>query len=251
MIPKTLHYCWFGKGEKPKVFTQCLESWKQFCPDFEIKEWNEATSKKFANPFYKNALRKKQYAFAADCIRVNALMEMGGIYLDTDMLLVKPIEPLLAFAFFTGYEIENRPAYGFFGARPGHPLLKAMADFYTKAEFDQFSPPVITHTFKNIVVEANLGKNDKIFPPEYFYPLPYQNKEDNFSAFVSENTYAVHLWDHSWKPKKEETLGSLLSNLATVVTDYVCYGYSYSYFKRYFREFARKLYHRIFKKNPT
>ena len=244
-----LHYCWFGQGKKPELFKQCLESWKRYCPDFEIVEWNESNSKQFSNPFYKNALRKRRYAFAADCIRVKVLREHGGIYLDTDMLLVKSIEPLLSFDFFTGYEVEDRAAYGFFGAKANHPILQAMDDFYTTIEFNPFSPPVITHAFKDIVNESNLAENDKIFPPDYFYPLPYQKKGADFSTFVTENTYAVHLWDHSWKPEGKETINSLLRNLGTVVCDFVCYNYSYSYFKRYFREFSRKLYHRLIGKS--
>ena len=115
MIPKIIHYCWFGKSKKPDVFYKCLATWEKYCPDFEIIEWNEENSKPFSNKFYKNALRKKKYAFASDYIRVKVLYEYGGVYLDTDMLLIKNIGDLLQHNFFSGFEVENRVAYGLFG----------------------------------------------------------------------------------------------------------------------------------------
>lgn len=249
MIPKILHYCWFGPNEKPESFLRCMESWKQFCPDFEIIEWNESNSKSFQNKFYKDAIRKKKYAFASDCIRVHALLEQGGVYLDTDMLLLKSIDPLLSYDFFTGYEVKDRAAYGLFGGCPDHPFLKEMVQFYKTTEFNQFAPPVITHTFSETVSEERLGSNDRIFPISYFYAFSYESRKEDYSKFITTDSYAVHLWDHSWNAAKKDTLGRLMGKLLTVTKDYLFHGYSYSYFKRYFREFARKLYHQIFKTN--
>lgn len=241
MIPKTIHYCWFGKNRKPLIFERCLESWKRHCPQFEIKEWNETNSKRFSNTFYKNALRKKQYAFAADYVRTKVLYNEGGIYLDTDMLVVKSLDPLLGYDFVIGEEVPGRINFAFFAARAGHPLLKKMLDFYDNTPFNPFSPPVISHTFSPLITQEEMGDRDRIFEYDYFYALPYQNKEDDLSKFVTENSYAVHLWDHSWSEAKLVTKTVLLKNLWTVTVDYLFYGYPYAHFKRYFREFARKL----------
>ncbi|MEZ4858029.1 MAG: glycosyltransferase [Flavobacteriaceae bacterium] len=249
MIPKILHYCWFGKHPKSAVFQQCLESWKQYAPHFEIKEWNEETSVPYQNKFYHDAIRKRKYAFAADCIRIQVLYEIGGIYLDTDMLLVKPLDEVLHHSFFTGYEVSGRPAYGFFGAVPKNHFIAKMKDFYDTQFFNPFSPPVITHTFKEWVTETNLLKDEKIFPIEYFYPLPYEKRAESYHNYVTPNTLAVHLWDHSWKKDKKEGFWQWIKNLNEVSIDYLFYNYPSHYFRRYFKEFSRKLYHQMKGKN--
>ncbi|NMH86353.1 glycosyltransferase family 32 protein [Flavivirga algicola] len=248
MIPKIIHYCWFGKAEKPKLFAKCLESWNYYCPDFEIKEWHEGNIKQFKNKFIKDALRKKKYAFVADAVRMQIVLEFGGVYLDTDMLLLKPLDELLTYNFFIGNEVINRPAFGIFGVISKHRLIQEMVDFYNTERFDQFSAPVITHKFKHLIKRENLIVNERILDVHYFYPLPYENRLDDYAPFCSENTIAVHLWDHSWGSEENESLRSLFKNLQIVIVDYLIYGYSYAYFKRYFRGFSRKVYHHIKRK---
>ena len=170
---------------------------------------------------------------------------MGGIYLDTDMLLIKPIEPLLSYAFFTGYEVEGRPAYGLFGGVRGNSILGKMKEFYDVQYFNSFSPPVITHTFKELVAEKNLQENETIFPTSYFYPLPYENREDTYNSFITKGSLAVHLWEHSWRVNKKEGFWQLIKKLNEVCLDYVFYGYPLVYFRRYSKEFSRKLYHKL------
>lgn len=245
MIPKIIHYCWFGGNPKSEKIQQCIESWKKYCPDFEIIEWNESNAKVYANKFYKNALRKKKYAFVADYVRTKALYEKGGVYLDTDMLILKPIDKLLKYNFFTAEEVENRVAYGFFGAAKNHLLIKKMIDYYNQSEFNEFSPPVITHTFSAIINKNSISENEMIFSPSYFYPLTYQNRDEDYTQFITNDTYAVHLWEHSWKKKTEESFYYYFKNCLKVVQDFLFYGYSFGYFKRYFKEFSRKMFHVI------
>ncbi|MEW5676303.1 glycosyltransferase [Flavobacterium enshiense] len=245
MIPKKLHYCWFGPKSKSKVFQECLVSWQQFCPDFEIIEWNESNSKKYANAFYRNALRKKKYAFVADYIRTKVLLNEGGIYLDTDMLLLKPINELLQYDFFTAEEVKGRVAFGLFGATPQHFFLKQMATFYDTNEFNVFSPPVITHTFSPLINTDTVKVGEIIFPPDFFYPLSFENRLEDYAKYITTNSYAVHLWDHSWRAPEKENVFTLINKIMSVFTDFVCYGYSYSYFRRYAKEFLRKLYHSV------
>lgn len=243
MIPKKLHYCWFGNNPKSKVFQDCLVSWKLHCPDFEIVECNEMNSKKYSNSFYKNALRKKKYAFVADYIRTKVLYEEGGIYLDTDMLLLKPIETLLQYDFFIGEEVTDRIAFGLFGAVKRHRFLKQMLDFYDTTEFNVFSPPVITHTFSPLINKQTIEPNEIIFKSSYFYPLTFENKLENYTEFIQPESYAVHLWGHSWVKNTQLGIFLLIKNLCELVVDYLFYKYSFVYFKRYFREFSRKIYH--------
>ncbi|MBT8183841.1 MAG: hypothetical protein KJN76_03300, partial [Eudoraea sp.] len=213
------------------------------------KEWNEETALPYFESFTKDALRKRRYAFAADAVRTKVLYEMGGIYFDTDMLLLKTVDELLAYDFFTGYEVPGRPAYGIFGAIPNHPLIREMASFYKNERFNQFSPPVITHTFKDVIAPKNLGDKDHIFAPHFFYALPYEHRDEDFSNFVTRDSYAVHLWDHSWSAEKKDGFWQMARNFNTVCIDRFFYGYSKAYFKRYAKEFGRKMYHRLFKRN--
>jgi mannosyltransferase OCH1-like enzyme len=242
MIPKVIHYCWFGGRPKPDAFKQCLESWKLYCPDFKIIEWNETNTKHYQNKFFKDALRKKKYAFVSDYIRVKVLYEFGGIYLDTDMLLLKPINTLLNYNFFSGFEVENRVAYGLFGGVKGHRFIFEMLDYYVKTEFDEFNPPIITHAFKNVINSTSLKENEILFKPDCFYPLTFQNREKDYTLFITEETYAVHLWNHSWKVENNENIFYLLKKIKIVLIDFIFYGYSLKYLKRYLKEFLRKIY---------
>lgn len=243
MIPKKLHYCWFGKNPKSEIFQECLSSWLLYCPGFEIVEWNEVNSEKYANAFYRNALRKKKYAFAADYIRAKVLFEKGGIYLDTDMLLLKPVDVLLQYGFFIGEEVNGRIAFGLFGVAKKHRFLEQMIAFYTSVEFNVFSPPIITHTFSPIINKETISNNEIILEPIYFYSFPYENRFEEYNKFVKPASYAVHLWDHSWAKHTELGLSQLFKKLKEVAVDFVFYNYSFGYFKRYTKEFSRKIYH--------
>ncbi len=244
-IPKIIHSCWFGGSSKSEIGLQCLASWKQFCPDYEFKEWNEHNSKPYWNSFYKDAIRNKKYAFAADCIRVQVLAEFGGIYLDTDMLLLKPLDQLLAFNFFVGDEVPERPNFAIFGGIAKHRFFNDMTAFYQNERYNRYSPPVITHTFKGLVNTQALQENEVIFSPEYFYPLPYQDSNKPYNDYITANTVAVHLWDHSWRKTIKQSPIWLVKQLFKVSSDYLIYGYPKVYAKRYLKEFGRKLYHKI------
>jgi mannosyltransferase OCH1-like enzyme len=242
MIPKTLHYCWFGNNPKSKVFQDCMKSWKYYCPDFEIKEWNENNTRQFANSFYKNALRKKKYAFVADYVRAKVVFEEGGIYLDTDMMLLQPIYTLLQHDFFIGEEVCSRVNFAIFGATKNHRFLKEMLDFYNTTEFNVFASPVITHTFSPLINAQTIQPNEVVFSPSYFYSLSFENRLLHYAEFIKPESYAVHLWDHSWAKVPQLGVSSLVKNLSAVVVDYLFYEYSFAYFGRYSKEFSRKIY---------
>lgn len=117
MIPKIIHYCWFGGKPLPKLAKECIKSWKKYCPDFEIKEWNEKNSPLNLFPFVEDAVKAKKWAFVSDVIRLYALASEGGIYMDTDVELLKPLTPFLAHHAFTGYERDsNKLQTAIFGA---------------------------------------------------------------------------------------------------------------------------------------
>lgn len=243
MLPKIIHYCWFGGGPKSVIANKCIASWRELAPDFDIKEWNEHNTIEFQNKFYRDAYRKKQYAFVADIIRVSVLNNYGGVYLDLDMLLLKPIDQLLTYDFFTAYEVKDRVAFGFFGGVKGHRFFKSMTLFYKENYFNQFSLPVITHTFSGLVTKGNLNANEIIFNTDSFYALTYENKHEDYKQYLTTNSIAVHLWNHSWA-EKENTDSKLkyLNNIKIVIFDYLFYSYPKNYLTRYIREFIRKLF---------
>ena len=216
MIPKKIHYVWIG-GPKGNIENICINSWKEKLPDYEICEWNENNidieelikGKKFLEECYK----RKLWAFISDYIRIKVLYEQGGVYMDTDMQIVKDITGLLAqHEVFFGYEDEKHISAGIIGAQEGHKLFKDMLDFYEsdilRASFFTI-PKVITH-----IVEKNYKKIDKnnyedgiyVYDREYFYPFSY--KEEFEYSCIKENTYGIHWWGKSWAKKRDYFLES-------------------------------------------
>ena len=107
MIPRIIHYCWFGRGEKPEFAKKCIASWKKFCPDFEIREWNEDNCDCRTVPFMAEAYAAKKYAFVSDVIRLIVLEQYGGVYFDTDVEVLRDITPLLGDEGFIGFENDG------------------------------------------------------------------------------------------------------------------------------------------------
>ena len=103
-IPKIIHYCWFGGKPKPELAQKCIKSWKKFCPDYEIMEWNESNFDVTTAPLYvQQAYCLKRWAFVSDYVRLKALVEMGGVYMDTDVEVIKPLDPYLHHEAFAGF----------------------------------------------------------------------------------------------------------------------------------------------------
>lgn len=133
MIPKIIHYCWFGRGEKPKLFYKCYNSWKKLCPDFKIIEWNEDNFDINSAPiFVKEAYENRRYAFVSDYARLKIVYENGGIYLDTDVELIKPLESFLNYNAFFGMQYEGpvvNTGCGFGGIKGEKILLDLMTGY--------------------------------------------------------------------------------------------------------------------------
>jgi len=135
-IPKTIHYCWFGKKEIPAQCREWMESWKKYCPDYEIVEWNEDNYDVHKNQFLSQAYELGKWAFASDYARIDIINEYGGVYLDTDVELVKNIDVLLRNEAFCGFETNQYVAYGLgFGAKRHHPILNEIKKYYANLSF--------------------------------------------------------------------------------------------------------------------
>lgn len=135
MITKTIHYCSFGTPPRSHLLDLCRESWIRYCPDYEIVEWNDETFAEFRNPFFDEAISRRKFAFASDYARAYVLNKFGGIYLDTDVELRKPLDHFLQHAAFTGFERVGFPFTALWGSAAGHPLARMVCEYYRDAPF--------------------------------------------------------------------------------------------------------------------
>ncbi|EPV3841447.1 glycosyltransferase [Morganella morganii] len=205
MIPKKIHYCWFGKKEKPALVKKCLENWTHYFPGWEIIEWNEDNSPLHI-PYVKNALNKKRYAFAADYVRFYALYTHGGIYLDTDMEIIKDLTPLLENDFFIGKESNEFINAAVVASKKNGRIANVILDALNREDAIIFQsiPKIITTVINNEIGIENLLSSEKIYDFTYFYPYNPYDKDRNdvdilFYSDIKPETYAIHHWQKSWK----------------------------------------------------
>ncbi|MGL6107511.1 glycosyltransferase [Romboutsia sp.] len=216
MIPKKIHFVWIG-GPKGNLENICINSWKEKLPDYEIVEWNESNfdiekeikGKRFLEECYK----RKLWAYISDYIRLKALYEQGGVYMDTDMQIIQDITPLLKeHKVFFGYEDEKYISCGIIGAKPGHKLFEEILAFYESdiLSADFFTiPKVITHIIQQKykqIDKNNYEDGIHVYDKEYFYPFSY--KEEFYYECIKPNTYGIHWWGKSWAKKRDYFLES-------------------------------------------
>lgn len=136
MIPKIIHYCWFGENPLPELAQKCIASWEKYCPDYEIKEWNENNFDLNGCAFVKEAYEAKKWAFVSDFARLKIIYEEGGIYLDTDVEILKSFDTLLGNKCFLGEETSGFVATGLgFGAEKYNPIIKELLEMYIGKHF--------------------------------------------------------------------------------------------------------------------
>ena len=211
MIPKVIHYCWFGGNEKSPQMMTYIDSWKKYCPDYQIIEWNETNYDVTKHPFMAKAYQAKKWAFVSDYARVDILHEQGGIYLDTDVELISGLDAFLQYDFFAGFESESIVAFGLgFGAVAGHPILKDILEYYDHIEFpddvsllSKIACPIIqTEVLKKHGLVCNNREQDieggRVFDTEYFCPMSFQTGEMKCTA----KTVSIHHYDMSWTSKE-------------------------------------------------
>ena len=212
-IPKTLHYCWFGKNPKPKSVLKCIESWKRFCPDYEIIEWNEDNLDISSNLYSRQAYDAKAWAFATDYFRLWIVYTYGGIYLDTDVQVIKSLDPLLKNKAFIGFESENIIASGLgFGAEAGSAFLAENMKIYETIEFINGdgtynrlpAPEYTTKVAKMYGLTSDTGRVQTVldmtcYPRDYFAPKDYFTGR----IHITRNTYTIHHYSATWFTEDE------------------------------------------------
>lgn len=211
MIPKIIHYCWFGDKPMPKMAKKCLKSWKKYCPDYEIKLWNEKNFDLNCNQYIKEAFEAKKWAFITDYARLYIVYHYGGIYLDTDVELVHPLDSLLDCHAFFGIEATPNKciATGLgFGAEKGHLMVKEILeqydDIHFKLEDGQYDLTPCPDRNTLIFEKYGYQHQDKcqkingvqVLASEYLCPKDFKTNQ----LHITDKTLSIHHYDGSWQP---------------------------------------------------
>ena len=253
MIPKIIHYCWFGGNPLPELAQKCIASWRKYLPDYEIWQWVEeptpVPSLKGREiglcdkvmgfdvemiPYTAEAYRQNKYAFVSDYARFWILYKYGGVYFDTDVEVIRPMDDIIANGNFMGFELdpdgENdpqkyAPRYAY-AVNPGvglgmemkHPFLKRMLDKYAQLEYETpvfpWGKTIVAYTteelcelgLKNIQGIQNVQGDITIYPHEYFAPIDVISGK----LHITENTYTIHRYMGSWGDKRHRSLKDLI-----------------------------------------
>ena len=212
MIPRIVHYCWFGKGQKPQLVEQCIASWHRCMPDWIYMEWSEDNFTIASAPLYvRQAYEARKYAFVSDYVRLWALEQYGGVYLDVDFEVYKSFEPLLDCPqkAFVGKEGSKHqpPMLGVMASEPHSRWITTMLHTYDKREFVMSDGSYDMTTNVAYFAAAGVHKEEwvKIYPVTYFCPILTTGEDVR-----NENTYCEHKGLHSWS-EKENWKGKILS----------------------------------------
>ena len=236
MIPKTIHYCWFGRRPLPKLACKCIESWRRFLPDYEICQWNEDNFDVNAIPYTAEAYAAGKYAFVSDYARFKILYDNGGVYFDTDVEVVKPFDRLLEHGPFMGLEkdpcfsqatvtnmqdpdIAIAPGLGL-AANPGLGLYKDILEEYKKIHFlnddGTYNLTTVVQYVTKILLDKGLNirpgimecASVKIYPSEYLNP-----KQPDGKIVLTPNTYSIHHYTASWYSPKQRAVAWVKRNI--------------------------------------
>lgn len=222
MIPKVIHYCWFGRNPLPESAKKCIDSWRKYLPDYEIKEWNEDNFDVNSIPYTKDAYEAKKYAFVSDYARFWVLYNYGGLYFDTDVEVIKPIDDIVERGAFMGVEvpvtknnkeIKVAPGLGL-GVESGNVVYSEMIEGFKKLNFYKEDGSFNGYTMIPMVndVLKSHGMNDVnevqkvagivIYPQEHFNPL------DALTGVlrITDNTRTIHWYMASWMPKQNSAV---------------------------------------------
>lgn len=217
-IPKVIHYCWFSGNSKGERELRCIESWKKYCPDYEIIEWNEDNYDIHKSRFMEQAYERKKWAFVSDYARLDIIYTQGGIYLDTDVEIIRTLDTLLDREMYAGFEeVAGKKSINLglgFGAVCGHVYLKEMMDIYDAMDFPQndndlpqIACPIIQTEVlmrHGLIPDGQRQTLEKceIFSPTYFSPKNFHSGK----LIVTPETYSIHHYGMSWFTKEHAAM---------------------------------------------
>lgn len=222
-IPKVIHYAWFGGKDKPESVRQCIETWEKFLPDYKLIEWNEANFDLNQYVFCKEALEEKKYAFITDVVRLHVLYHFGGIYMDTDVEVLKPLDDLLNHHGFSGFENDSEIPTGIIASEKGNQWVYEQLSYYFDRHFVKSSGELDTTTNVKIITKISQkehgftpnGEYQKlkhdfiIYPKDYFCPKSHNTGK----ITITDNTYTIHHFSGSWKTEEDRIKTKILRTL--------------------------------------
>ena len=228
MIPKVIHYCWFGGNPLPELAIKCIKSWKEYLPEYDIKEWNESNFNLNSFTFTREAYDAKKYAYVTDVVRLYALKTEGGIYMDTDVEILKNLDVFLKHTAFSGFESDKSIPTGIMASEKNGAWASDMLIYYSDKKFiDKSGKPILK---TNVVVISEMMKNKGIqlnntlqeiqdyitfYPSDYFCPKSPSNGEINLTV----NSYCIHHFAGSWAspPSRSILLKQKLHRIAEII----------------------------------
>lgn len=213
MIPKIIHYCWFGRGPMPQLALDCIASWHKYMPDWEYKLWDEDNFDINCNQYVKEAYKAKKFAFVSDYARLIALKDHGGLYMDVDFNVFKPFDDLLHYKAFAGFEGSKRHPVmmGVIASEPNGEWINELLDIYEDLHFikEDGSFDMLANTSRMSIAMQAKGfipngieqdyKDLHILPVDYFCP-----RQTTGEYFKTENTYCDHIGVSSWAGKSNK-----------------------------------------------
>ena len=208
-IPKKIHYCWFGGNPLPELAQKCIDSWKKYLPDYEIIRWDESNFDFSINDYVREAYENKKWAFITDYVRLYVLYNYGGIYMDTDVEVLKPLDELLTHKAFSGFEDKINIPTGIIASEKHNKWIKYLLDYYKDRHF--IVDGKINYTTNVLIITEMTKKKyglkqnntyqdlkDVVFyPNDYFCPKDHMNGE----IYLTDNTYCIHHFSGSWQSK--------------------------------------------------
>lgn len=233
MIPKIIHYCWLSGDDFPPLIQKCLDTWQEKLPDYEFVLWDTKRFNLDKNIWVKQAFEAKKYAFAADYIRLYAVYNYGGIYLDTDIEVLKSFNNLLDRPYFAGAEGDGIIEAGVFGAEKHCDWISSCLDYYDDKTFInddgtyntltlprimmrqiKLNRTVIEVNPKNISIEQHKNDNNKL----YMFPKDFFCAKNHGSGIIesTKNTYSIHHFAMSWVPKSHTFLPNIKRKLMSI-----------------------------------
>ena len=208
MVPKIINYCWFGGSKLPESVKSNIKSWRKYCPDYEIKRWDETNYDINKNKYVHAAYCSKKFAFLTDYVRLDVIYNHGGVYLDTDVELLKSLDKICARGPFMAFEQAGRINTGIgFAAEPGNAFIEENKEYYENRDFtnkkNQFVPEICVKITTELLIKHGLiYKNNStqivddinIYPTEFFSPILMGTNKLKLTT----NTYGIHHYESSW-----------------------------------------------------
>ena len=210
MIPKIIHYCWFGHGEMSPLMKKCIKSWKKYCPDYQIIEWNEDNFDINSCVWTKEAYESKKWAFVTDYVRLKVLSKYGGVYMDTDVEVIKPIDKFLIHSGFSGFENCNRVPTGIIAAEKGNKVINLWLSYYDGLQYLVDGEPCMKPNvdfMTDMLLQNGLVLNNEyqeivdmaLYPQTYFCPI----NVDKLEKHITNDTYTIHHFTSTWRKPSE------------------------------------------------